>query len=178
MTRFETACIQAVLDLLQQGGYGYDSRSQACGYLTREGKSCVIGLLIKRQLPEVDLKPLRGSYCNMVETNKLHRPLANKLDHIHSYVLADMQEIHDNAAVKAGRIHEPLPFMDALYASLAATIDMVYHTSLIYFQALELHKLGLALVPDDLDQNRSLLARAEAARAAMKASQGLTEAPQ
>lgn len=84
---------QAFIDLMAQGQFGYDPKTYSSRYLTSEGNSCVIGLLIKRNYPEVPL----GDLPNHPTRELLDDGILGKWEPAARRLAVEAQLCHDRA---------------------------------------------------------------------------------
>lgn len=85
---------QAFIDLLAQDAYG-TNEGGTCQYLTPEGRSCVMGLALRKTNPSLDLKDIAGpAYCLYSELSTSDQPWGNE-----ALELAQAaQRVHDRCA--------------------------------------------------------------------------------
>lgn len=145
---FHDMLAQAVHDLLEQGHFGYGQRVNGngitCQYLTREGHSCIAGLLFKRYAPTIPLADMVGTVDLIIKHDhpELRGLLASHCGQVdltdeQLKLLQDMQGMHDSAANWANATD------GSMREALALTIDQTVtraEAKAIYTQVLEATK--------------------------------------
>lgn len=99
--KLREALKQAVRDLLEQGEFGAEKNSHECSYLSSAGNSCVIGLLVRRAIPALDVSLLNGTSYTVIKWNRPQFEAAlGTLTTADEEVIRAMQSIHDAAVLK------------------------------------------------------------------------------
>lgn len=99
--KLREALKQAVRDLLDQGEFGAEKNSHECSYLSSSGNSCVVGLLVRRAIPELDVSLLSGTSYTVIKWNRPQFEAAlGTLTPADEEVIRAVQSIHDAAVLK------------------------------------------------------------------------------
>lgn len=138
-TPFKDQLAQAFRDLIDQGSYGHNPEG-GCDYMTRDGKSCIAGLWMKRQQPHVPLKRIGGPF---VEVAQNYCPNMPELEVV---ALQIAQSTHDIAAVDSSQLNKQ-HLLQSLHAAHTECSMPEVVTSNFREEAYQLVKTALEQLP-------------------------------